>query len=121
MTQELKPGEVAHDLIAHIDVIKRAAPKLSSAEWQIIYENMLTASRLISERERELAEARTIITELADDLEGEMKDRYCLGNGEPHPAMKRKYDRDMVPVVGARAFLASKGQAGESLQNKPAT
>jgi hypothetical protein len=61
----------------------------------------------IQARNAALEEARPLIEMLADDLEAEMKDRYCLGDGTPHPALKRKYDRDMVPVNEARSFLST--------------
>lgn len=48
----------------------------------------------------------TIIQQLADELEDEIRDRYCDMRGEVHPAMKRRFDRDMTTVNEARARAA---------------
>lgn len=47
----------------------------------------------------------TIIKQLADELEDEIKDRYCDMRGDIHPAMKRHFDRDMTTVNEARTVL----------------
>lgn len=46
-----------------------------------------------------------MIKQLADELEDEIKDRYCDMRGEVHPANKRRFDRDMKTVNEARAIL----------------
>lgn len=45
-----------------------------------------------------------MIKQLADELEDEIKDRYCDMRGEVHPANKRRFDRDMKTVNEARAM-----------------
>lgn len=42
--------------------------------------------------------------ELADDIEAELEARY--EGMKDHPAMKRRYDRDMESVIRARALLS---------------
>ncbi len=42
---------------------------------------------------------------LSDDLESEVQGRYVQPYDELHPALKRRYTRDMQPVVQARALL----------------
>lgn len=62
---------------------------------------------LTKHRIETLEDARPLIEALVDDLEAEVRDRYCLANGEPHPTLTHKFDRDMVPVNAARAFLGT--------------
>lgn len=50
------------------------------------------------------------LKECADDLESEVNARY---GSPPHPAMQRRYDRDIDPVVRARAALALALAKGE--------
>lgn len=47
---------------------------------------------------------REVMKELADEVELDVKARYDWPN--THPAQSHKYDRDMEPVVKARAILA---------------
>ena len=42
---------------------------------------------------------------VTDDLEIEVQGRYVQSYDELHPALKRRYTRDMQPVVQARALL----------------
>ena len=54
---------------------------------------------------------RESLKECADDLEAELNDRY----GElRHSAMQRQYNRDMDPVVKARAALDGTKKSGEA-------
>ena len=46
------------------------------------------------------------IEELANELEDEIKNRYCDMRGEVHPASKRNFGRDMITINKARALLA---------------
>ena len=46
------------------------------------------------------------IEELANELEDEIKNRYCDMRGEVHPASKQNFDLDMIAVNNARALLA---------------
>jgi len=48
-----------------------------------------------------------VMQELADDLEAELNCRYSYEpNGEVHPAERKRYERDMMPVHRARSLLA---------------
>ena len=51
-----------------------------------------------------ISELAAALAELADDLEAEINGRYLDSN--VHPALARRYDRDMQPVRNARALLA---------------
>lgn len=42
---------------------------------------------------------------LSDDLESEVAGRFGLSYDELHPSLKRRFTRDMQPVVQARALL----------------
>jgi hypothetical protein len=44
----------------------------------------------------------------ADDLEGEIASRY--GTTKDHPALRRKFERDMLPVRNARLLLRATGE-----------
>jgi hypothetical protein len=56
----------------------------------------------------ELKEARKLLTELANELEGEIEGRYA--EIKTYPAVAIKYERDMGAVIQARAFLARNGK-----------
>jgi len=56
---------------------------------------------------QELADA---LKECADDLEAELKARYPIAH-LAYPSQKLKYDRDMEPVLKARAALQKAGVA----------
>ena len=49
---------------------------------------------------------REALKECSDDL-AEMVDSFYRRDGRIHPAEQRRYDRDMEPVVRARALLAA--------------
>ena len=52
------------------------------------------------------AEVGESLKECADDLESEVDARYLMPDGTLiHPSYERKYNRDMEPVVKARALL----------------
>lgn len=50
----------------------------------------------------ELAEAREVLRECADDLAAELANRYA--GTLDYPSMARKFENDMAPVRRARAF-----------------
>lgn len=50
-----------------------------------------------------VAKLREMVRELSDDLEAELNGRY--EGTKDHPAMKRRYDRDLEPVLRARSLL----------------
>ena len=60
---------------------------------------------IAEDAERENARLRDLLSECAEDLAAELKARYEIG-GRVH--MQRQYDRDMDPVVRARAALSGK-------------
>lgn len=51
----------------------------------------------------DIAQLRLALKDCADDLEAEIEARYA--NTKDHPAMKRRYDRDMETVRRARLLL----------------
>lgn len=55
--------------------------------------------------ERENEKLRASLKECADDLEVEINARVKDSAGMIHPALQRRYDRDIAPVVTARALL----------------
>jgi TATA-binding protein-associated factor Taf7 len=59
----------------------------------------------IAELEAENAKLRTVLKDCADELEGCIDEDYKRGDGSIHPAMRRKYERDMATVRAARAAL----------------
>lgn len=54
-------------------------------------------------RRREVERLRAALKECADDLASELDGRYA--GMLDHPAMKRRYDRDMESVISARFLL----------------
>jgi hypothetical protein len=69
---------------------------LHSGVW--FSEHLLKAA---AELERQAA----LIEELTDELEGELNARYA--GMLDHPAMKHRYDRDMMTVIKARTAPAT--------------
>jgi len=57
--------------------------------------------------EAEVEQLRALIKDLADDLEAELRGRYEI-QGEIHPAMVRRFERDMTNVYEARRALEEK-------------
>jgi len=55
----------------------------------------------------EIERLRTLVKDLADDLETELRGRYEI-QGKIHPAMVRRFERDMVNVYEARHALEEK-------------
>ncbi|MGV6475371.1 hypothetical protein [Azotobacter vinelandii] len=67
---------------------------------------------LQAELERVRADAELLrkhLAECADSLESEILDRY--GPSKDHPAMRRKFERDMQDVIEARAAMGKGGRA----------
>jgi hypothetical protein len=74
---------------------------------------MRVAADHLVELERENARLREIARlaqECADDLEAEVKSRWVDPDGSIHPALQRKFDRDMSIVIELRAALAGSGE-----------
>ena len=51
-----------------------------------------------------------MVSELADELEREIRDRYEDMSFSIHPALMAKFNRDMATVEEARALLKKEGQ-----------
>jgi hypothetical protein len=79
------------------------------------YEAADEIARLTAEQERleaENAALRLTIYELMEDLEAEIRERYNVTDGsDPHPALQRKFDRDIEPVYRARQQLRAPASA----------
>lgn len=94
--------------LAQPDVLRIEIDRLRAENGRLSMENdSLRAIKGRGEIDRlrtENAELREVLTECADDLQTELQYRY--GYPSIHPAMQRKFDRDMAPVERARALLA---------------
>lgn len=67
--------------------------------------------RLKAELELVRADAELLrkhLTECADSLESEILDRF--GSSKDHPAIRRKFERDMQDVIDARAAMGNGGR-----------
>jgi hypothetical protein len=69
---------------------------------------------LVIEAADEIEKLRALLKECADELADQVEGQYA--KTKDHPAMKRRYDRDMQLVRDARAAL--EGQRG--LENREA-
>jgi len=56
----------------------------------------------VDSRDARIEALKIALRECADDLESEIKERY---GASIHPAMQRKYDKDMAPVIAAHKLL----------------
>lgn len=105
--------EAAASLAALAEVVEFAGNDVAALRNGIIGDERIAdfvrlVSRIrIAARQAALEEVRPIIDDLANDLEAEVKDRWCYLDGAPHPSLKHKYDRDIAPVNAARALLAT--------------
>jgi hypothetical protein len=94
----------------HIDMLNEMI------ENKLLYsycEDLRAAAARLAELERENARMREIARlaqECADDLEAEVKSRWIDADGSIHPALQRKFDRDMSIVIELRAALAGSGE-----------
>ena len=61
---------------------------------------LASSERIIAEQEARIAELESALTECADDLESEVEARRPV-------TLPRRIDRDLGPVVRARAILAA--------------
>jgi hypothetical protein len=66
---------------------------------------IMSLSATIAEKDKRIEALEGALRECADDLEAELRGRWCIVQGNPHPAMKPKFDRDMQPVYRARTTL----------------
>lgn len=53
--------------------------------------------------QEQIAALEIALKDCADDLEAEIEARY--GSTKEHPAIRRKYERDIAPVRSARLLL----------------
>lgn len=89
-----------------IDALKKRAATYSwdSTTFYVSdADTMRNAAAAIASLQSELAKARELIHELADDLEAEVKDRWGFDE-----RLKRQLNRDMDVVNRARAALGDK-------------
>lgn len=70
-------------------------------EWEKSCSIMEAENRSLQKKVEMLREALKVC---AIDLEAEVRNRYMNG-GDVHPALRWRYERDMAPVVDARAAL----------------
>jgi len=87
--------------------------RLLTAPGPLSTEDRRAAAARIDQLERENARLREIARlaqECADDLEAEVKSRWIDADGSIHPALQRKFDRDMSIVIELRAALAGSGE-----------
>jgi hypothetical protein len=78
-----------------VDIVDRLRdPSLGSPRWM----------ETMSEAAQEIELLRSLLSECADDLEAEIKDRYA-GTQGIYPDERRRFDRDMEPVHRARAAI----------------
>lgn len=92
--------------LTHIERVRLAlAMHDADYDWDVSHEDVGT---LLRSHDRLLAShARLLeaLRECADDLDGRIEHDY--ERTKDHPAMKRRYDRDMAPVHQARAAIAA--------------
>lgn len=91
-----------NNIKALIAELKQAKKRVSRPEGEYRWKHIAQRA------EASLGEASAIILGLAVELEGEVEGRYA--EVKDHPAMARRYERDMDAVVQARAFLARNGE-----------
>ena len=72
--------------------------------WHEFPDKIVRERDEIEQLRTENAALRECLRECADDLEAELDARY-RPHDNIHPAMERRYDRDMEPVLRARALL----------------
>lgn len=61
------------------------------------------ARLMVESRDAEIVQLRTALKDCADELADQIEGHYAAT--KDHPAMKRRYDRDMQPVIAARKLL----------------
>ena len=86
-----------------IDAVGRLRTRDQVVEMAVSLDATITGLRA------EIVALRSALRECADDLAGEIDARNA-GDALKYPTMKARYDRDMAPVVRARALLEGKGR-----------
>lgn len=83
---------------------------LSRITYEHFVETMNAAESLAAKNAalvEEVGRLRALLREFADDLEAEINDRYI--SRQDSPLQQRRYDRDMLLVLEARAALRGAG------------
>jgi hypothetical protein len=99
-------GEARLIVIAQALAAERTRAQKETAEWKDKAATYLAETLDANEA---LTRAKTIIAELAEELELRVKNDYGWPN--IHPANVRRFDRDMTEVNDARRFI--EGQKDE--------
>ena len=69
-------------------------------------QRMVSMSDEYEAAQDEIERLHGLLKECADELAAQVEGQYA--KTKDHPAMKRRYDRDMAPVLAARAALEGK-------------
>lgn len=77
----------------------------------VILDEVSSDNPLGREAADEIERLRGLLKACADELEDQVEGHYA--QTKDHPAMKRRYDRDMQPVLDARAALSTNNGGGE--------
>jgi hypothetical protein len=64
---------------------------------------------MVEKLEQDYGILKRMATELADELEQEIKDRYEDMSAHIHPALMAKFNRDMATVHEARELIGGDG------------
>lgn len=105
-------GEICDDTGCNPLDIRSEGRKLfyDQGHWTRLIAMRLNERRgqVVATDKARIAELEGALRDCADDLEAEVRDRWCYMNGRPHPAMQPKFDRDMQPVDRARSLLGDR-------------
>jgi ElaB/YqjD/DUF883 family membrane-anchored ribosome-binding protein len=100
ITERLRMQEIAdcHEAADEIEKLREALDHCDSVMTMEAHES--------AKRGAEIEKLRALLKECADELADQVEGQYA--KTKDHPAMKRRYDRDMQPVRDARAALERK-------------
>ncbi len=102
-------GWVKRDLRIALDEAKAALTELHAEVERMnrVCDSYADENQRLFDRAEALAQEnarlRELLTECANDLEAEVESRYV--RTKDHPAMALRYERDMEPVIAARALI----------------
>jgi hypothetical protein len=82
---------------------KERAGYSQNTSFDLVWEEVLEKSK----QAQALDSAVVALEECAEDLKAELDARYCINDGELHPAIKGRYERDMGAVYRAEAALVT--------------
>lgn len=88
--------------------LRRTAEELIEPPTGNIGGVRVDAAKQLREAADTLCQMRAVLAECANDLEAEVTARWRTEpDGSCHPALQAKLDRDLTPVVKARALLTT--------------